>query len=775
MENYSLPAIALRGMTVLPGAVVQFEISKKRTVKAIEKAMATDGLVFLIAQRNLKIDEPEKGDLYETGTIAKVGQVVKLKTGDFRVLVEGVQRARLKELTTDDGMFVALVDETDNKRPGLDDKLSNAMILGLREVIKAYGEVNPDISREIISKWRRIKRAESLLDKMMAEYPMDYTLKQEFLEIDDYEQIYMKLVKKMLEDIESYNIKNELTQRVKEKLESNQREYVLREQYNIISEELNGKDANYIDEYMARLEELNASEEIKAEIRKSIKKINNLSGSSEKSVERRYVETLLSLPWNNMSKDNYDEKKAEKLLEKQHYGMDNVKERILESLAVRSLTDNSSDSSIICLVGPPGTGKTSIVRSVAEALDKKYVRVCLGGVRDEAEIRGHRRTYVGAMPGRIIAAMEKVGVNNPVMLLDEIDKVSNDYRSDTASALLEVLDSEQNEHFVDHYVELPVDLSNVLFIATANDLSQISRPLLDRMEIIEVDSYTRSEKLHIAKGHLIPKQLKKNGISKNYLKFTDKAVYKIIDEYTREAGVRELERCIGRICRKVVKSLYENGALRQTDKPVCVNDRNVAKYFDRPGRRSDKINSRDEIGIVRGLAWTIAGGDTLETEVNTMAGKGELILTGNMGDVMKESARIALTYVRSIVSDKKYNVLPEFFSENDIHIHIPEGAVSKDGPSAGVTMATAIASAVTGIKVRRDIAMTGEITIRGRVLAIGGLKEKLIAAKAAGVKKVLVPEENRDTAGQLSNEVTDGLELVFVQNMEQVLEEAFVK
>jgi ATP-dependent Lon protease len=594
--------------------------------------------------------------------------------------------------------------------------------------------------------------------------------------MNNIEEIYENAARMLMEDTNVSRIREELSNRVKQKVDKNQKDYILREQLKVLHEELDGEDSeSETDEFYAAVSKLKASDEVKDKLNKEIKRYATLSqGSSEASVERGYIETLLELPWDMVSEDNNSIDDAEKVLNQDHYGMSKVKERILESLAVRSITQKG-DAPIICLVGPPGTGKTSIARSVARALNKKYVRICLGGVRDEAEIRGHRKTYIGAMPGRIIAGLKTAGVKNPLMLLDEIDKISSDYKGDTASALLEVLDSEQNAHFTDHYVELPTDLSQVLFIATANDLSEVSRPLLDRMEIIEVSSYTKNEKEHIAKEHLVLKQIEKNGLTPKLIKFSPKALRAIIDGYTREAGVRNLERMIAQVCRKAVRQLYVNGELPVDAKPVKITDKNLSDYLGKVKYQPESINKKNDVGIVRGLAWTSVGGDTLEIEVSTMPGKGDLLLTGQMGEVMQESARIALTYVRSVVCNKKYHVKDDYFDSHNVHLHIPEGAVPKDGPSAGVTMATAVLSAITGIPVYADVAMTGEITLRGRVLAIGGLKEKLLAAKSAGIKKVLVPDKNKADVEEFEEEITDGLDIVYVGDMSQVLENALVQ
>lgn len=769
MKKMVLPTIALRGMTVLPDMVIHFDINRKKSIHAVEKAMQTNETIFLLTQKDIDTANPVQDDLYSVGTVAKVKELIKLPKGIVRVLVAGKYKGMVNTVSESDGMLISDI-VTDRDWFLAPDNLTQiAMIRSLNELICRYAAVNQRFSKDILKEWLIAKNLQEKVKKILADYPVDYTVKQKFLEMSDVNEIYEQLARMFIEDINIFDIKKELEDGIKEKVEKNQKEYYLREQLKYINEELDGTDgSSEIDEYMEKLESLNAADEIKEQIEKEIRRYKVLSqGSSEANVERGYIETLLSLPWENSSHDSDDIENAAKILDENHYGMKKVKERILETLAVRKVS-HDADAPIICLVGPPGTGKTSIARSVAQSLNKEYVRICLGGVKDEAEIRGHRRTYVGAMPGRIIDGLRKAKVKNPLMLLDEIDKVSNDYRSDTSSALLEVLDGEQNSHFVDHYIDMPVDLSEILFIATANDLSEVSRPLLDRMEIIEVSSYTKNEKLHIAKEHLVAKQLKKNGLTKKSVRFTDKALAKIIDGYTMEAGVRELERMIAAVLRKVVRKNYTVGGVN-IEKQIVITDKNLSEYLGKVKFIKEKASRKNEVGIVRGLAWTAAGGDTLEIEVNVLGGKPELILTGNMGDVMRESAQIALSYVRSVVRKN------QIFEENAIHIHIPEGAVPKDGPSAGITMATAIYSAVTGKPVDASTAMTGEVTLRGRVMPIGGLKEKLLAAKTAGLKRVLVPLENKSDVEELEEEIVQGLEIVYVSDMKEVLKLAIVK
>lgn len=699
----------------------------------------------------------------------------------MRIQVEGLNKAHAVEITDSGNCLMAAADIEEMFINKPDEVTNRAIILGMRELIKQYGAVNSRSSKEMLKYWLELDDARELLLKICADFPMDYTDRQALLEMDDIIEIYEYIAGMFIELTNAYKIKEELAIKVKEKVDKNQKEYIIREQLNVLNQELGEDQYSESEELDKQIEELDAGDDIKAKLHKEVKRLKSLSkGSSEVNVERTYIENCLALPWNKKSQDNNDIINARAVLDADHYGMKDVKDRIIEYLAVRNIT-SVSDAPILCLVGPPGTGKTSIARSVAAALNKKYIRVCLGGVRDEAEIRGHRKTYVGAMPGRIIEGLKQAKTSNPLMLLDEIDKISNDYRSDTASALLEVLDGEQNQHFVDHYIELPVDLSDVLFIATANDLSTVSRPLLDRMEIIEVQGYTLNEKMHIAKEHLVKKQIAKNGLMTSMLKISDGALKRIIYAYTKEAGVRELERQIAKICRKAVTRLYEEGVYtpdgsRNTEVKKCirVTDKNLFEYLGKEKYRPDKANKHPEVGVVRGLAWTSVGGETLEIEVNVMAGSSELKLTGNMGDVMKESAMIAYSLVRSLTMNGKYKVDSEFYDKHNIHLHIPEGAVPKDGPSAGITMTTAMLSAVTQIPVRADVAMTGEVTLRGRVLPIGGLKEKLLAARMAGMKVVLVPEENRSDVEELDEEITQGVAIKYVENIKQVLKEALV-
>lgn len=763
-----MPTVALRGMTILPGMVQHFDVSRKKSIAAVEKAMLGDQKLFLVSQKRPEIPEPELDDLYQIGTVAVVKQLVKLPSKSVRVLVEGLDKAELLCFDTEEPYLMGEISLLGEEEEDTEPLAREAMLRILKDKLEEYGTVNQRVAKEILPSLLLISDLKEMLKQIPVQMPWDYTVCQAILECTTMSGKYEAVLQTLMTEMEVYRIKKEFQEKVKADIDQNQKEYILREQMKIIRQEL-GEDnpLSDADEYQKKTEELKADKEVKEKLLKEIGRFRTMSaGSQEANVLRTYIETLLELPWKKVSKDNEDIRHAEKILNEDHYGLEKVKERILEYLAVRSLTKKGT-SPIICLVGPPGTGKTSIARSVAKALNKKYVRISLGGVRDEAEIRGHRKTYVGAMPGRLVDGLRQAGVANPLMLLDEIDKVSSDYKGDTSSALLEVLDGEQNVKFRDHYVEVPVDLSHVLFIATANTTQTIPGPLLDRMELIEVNSYTENEKFHIAKDYLVGKQVERNGLTPQQIVFSDKCLEKIIHNYTREAGVRNLERRIGDVCRKAARKYLE-----KKQGPIRINEGNLEKYLGKERVSFEDANEEDEVGIVRGLAWTSVGGDTLQIEVNVMPGKGNLLMTGQMGDVMKESAQIALTFVRSICPD--YKVADDYFEKHDLHIHIPEGAVPKDGPSAGITMATAMLSAVTGQKVKAEVAMTGEITLRGRVLPIGGLKEKILAARMAHMKKVLVPDKNRPDMAELSREITKGLEIVYVKTMDEVIKEAFV-
>lgn len=764
----NMPAVALRGLTILPGMIAHFDISRERSLRAVEEAMEQDQKIYLVTQRNVDSEDPTQEDLYQMGIVADIKQVVRLQNDVVRILVDGISRAALLGFTGNEKYLEAEICYCDSNADSLPEDLREAMLLGVREAFHRYAAVVGKISKELIRQIDQYEDLEKLIDYVTNNLPVSYELKQQVLEAEDINDRYQVIVSLLLSQVEVISIKNELQKKVKVRVDKHQKEYVLREQLGVIREELGENADSEADEYEKKLSELDAPDYVKEKTKKEIKRFRNMSSSSsESTVERGYIETVLELPWNKMFVDNKDLDHAAQVLDDDHYGLKDVKERILEFLAVRNLT-SKGESPIICLVGPPGTGKTSIARSIASALEKKYVRISLGGVRDEAEIRGHRKTYIGAMPGRIVNGLRQAGVSNPLMLLDEIDKVSSDYKGDTSAALLEVLDSEQNCRFRDHYIEMPVDLSEVLFIATANEVSGIPKPLLDRMELIEVSSYTENEKFHIAKEHLVEKQKSKNGIKKEQLTITDSALKDIIRLYTREAGVRSLERTIGKLCRKAAREIFKD-----SEAAVKVTKTNLKTYLGNPKYSPEKKNDHAEVGIVRGLAWTSVGGVTLEVEVNVLPGKGELVLTGKLGDVMKESAQAALSYVRSI--SEGYGIDAEFYTKHDIHIHIPEGAVPKDGPSAGITMATAMLSAITDRAVRADVAMTGEITLRGRVLPIGGLKEKLLAAKVIGIKTVCIPKDNEKDLEEISKEITDGMEIVPVERFSQVEKIAFVK
>jgi len=767
-KKITMPAVALRGLTILPGMVQHFDISREKSIRAIETAMMGYQKVYLVTQRHPEQETPAVADLYQMGTISQIKQLVKMPGGIIRVMVEGEKRAALLTLFEEGPYLEAEVEEAPMQEEQLTDTVKEAMSRIVKEKLEEFGNANPKAVKDFIGSLLVITDLEQLLTQTANEFPWDFAVKQEMLECDYWSHLYDRIVYYLMRELEILMIKRDYQGKVKEHIDKNQRDYILREELKVIREEL-GDDSGTedADGYMEQLEKLNADKETKEKIKKEIQRFKGMpGGSQEANVRRTYIETVLEMPWKKVSRDNQDIIHAKEILEEDHYGLEKVKDRVLEFLAVRALTKKGT-SPILCLVGPPGTGKTSIARSVARALGKKYVRISLGGIHDEAEIRGHRKTYVGAMPGRIADAMRQAGVANPLMLLDEIDKVSADYRGDVSSALLEVLDGEQNVKFRDHYLEIPLDLSGVLFIATANDASTIPRPLLDRMEVIEVSSYTENEKFHIAKKYLVPKQLERNGLTEGMLSFSDKALEKIIHNYTREAGVRNLERRIGEICRKAAREFLE-----KKKKTVHITEGNLQKYLGKEKITFENANEEDEVGIVRGLAWTSVGGDTLQIEVNVMPGDGKLQMTGQMGDVMKESAQIALTYVRSVAD--RYGVESRYFKEHDLHLHIPEGAVPKDGPSAGITMATAMLSAVTGKKVCASVAMTGEITLRGRVLPIGGLKEKTLAARMAHMKKVLVPDKNRPDMAEISKEITKGMEIVFVKTMDDVVREVFV-
>ena len=764
----NIPMVALRGMTIMPEMVVHFDVSRAYSIQAIQQVMqGEEQQVFLVAQRVLNIEDPDLKDVFEIGTIATIKQVIKLSKNMLRVLVTGEERARLISLEKEEGYLNAQVEVIEEPQAE-EEIVDNPRAKNIQELFLEYAMKNGKIPKDVITQVADEKTFLGLVNQIAANVPLDYLNLQDILEETDLNRRYEVLAFKIANEMEVMHLKEEIQGKVKERIDRHQKEFILREQLKVIREEL-GEDNMLSDaeEFETATKKLKASKEIKEKLMKEIHRFKSaMNSSAENGVIRTYIETMLEMPWDKMGKDNTDIAYAKQVLEDEHYGLEAVKERILEFLAVRSLT-KKGESPILCLVGPPGTGKTSIARSLSEALKKPYTRISLGGVRDEAEIRGHRKTYVGAMPGRIANALKMSGVKNPLILLDEIDKVSNDYKGDTFSALLEVLDSEQNVKFRDHYLEVPIDLSEVLFVTTANSLQTIPRPLLDRMEVIEISSYTENEKMHIATQHLLPKQLQKHGLTPEQLKISKGAIWKIARNYTKEAGVRQLERKIGDICRKSAREILETGK-----SSIRVTERNLEKYLGKEKYSYQMINETDEIGIVRGLAWTSVGGDTLQTEVNIMPGEGEILLTGQLGDVMKESARTGISYIRSV--GEKYKIPEDFFKKHDIHIHIPEGAVPKDGPSAGITMATAMISAITNTKVRADVAMTGEITLRGRVLPIGGLKEKLLAAKSAGVKTVLVPEKNMRDVEEISSEITRGLEIIPVSYMDEVLKTALI-
>ncbi len=773
LREDTLPAVTLRGLTILPGMVIHFDLSRDASISSVEQAMLGDQRLLVVSQKDPGKENPGMEDIYDVGTVTLIRQVSKLPEHILRVLVEGVSRARIHGLSQTANGIVTQVSYERDDRADIDEVSAEAMTRTVKEALEAYGACFPKVGKAVQDQIEEGMELGKLLDSITINMPLPVADKQKILSAISVRERFSILTEILTREVEVIRIKSDLAKNIRQRIDKNQRDYILREQMQYIKEELgeNNTDSD-VEQFLAEAEKLKAKPEVKEKIRKEIRRYKNVAGSgSESAVERAYIETLLELPWDKASRDSRDLEGAEKILNEQHYGLEKVKERMLEFLAVRMLTGNAG-SQIICLVGPPGTGKTSVAKSVAEALKKKYVRICLGGVRDEAEIRGHRKTYVGAMPGRIVAAVKQAGVKNPLMLLDEIDKLGSDYKGDPASALLEVLDGEQNHAFRDHYVEIPIDLSEVLFIATANSRDGIPRPLLDRMEIIEVNSYTANEKFHIAREHLVKKAFRKNGIRKGEIAFSDEAIRDIVRFYTREAGVRGLERQIGAVCRKEARAIFDRRKQQLTEEVNITPDK-LEHYLGKPKYRQDKINEKPEVGIVRGLAWTSVGGDTLQIEVNVMPGEGKIDLTGQMGDVMKESARTALSYVRSVSG--KYKVAENFYKKKDFHIHIPEGAVPKDGPSAGITMATALLSAVTHMPVRADLAMTGEVTLRGRVLPIGGLKEKVLAAKMAEVKTVLVPKENEKDIEEIPEEIKEGLEILFVETMEEVADLALLK
>ncbi len=773
LREDTLPAVTLRGLTILPGMVIHFDLSRDASISSVEQAMLGDQRLLVVSQKDPGKENPGMEDIYDVGTVTLIRQVSKLPEHILRVLVEGVSRARIHGFSQTANGIVTQVSYERDDRADIDEVSAEAMTRTVKEALEAYGACFPKVGKAVQDQIEEGMELGKILDSITINMPLPVADKQKILSAISVRERFSILTEILTREVEVIRIKSDLAKNIRQRIDKNQRDYILREQMQYIKEELgeNNTDSD-VEQFLAEAEKLKAKPEVKGKIRKEIRRYKNVAGSgSESAVERAYIETLLELPWDKASRDSRDLEGAEKILNEQHYGLEKVKERMLEFLAVRMLTGNAG-SQIICLVGPPGTGKTSVAKSVAEALKKKYVRICLGGVRDEAEIRGHRKTYVGAMPGRIVAAVKQAGVKNPLMLLDEIDKLGSDYKGDPASALLEVLDGEQNHAFRDHYVEIPIDLSEVLFIATANSRDGIPRPLLDRMEIIEVNSYTANEKFHIAREHLVKKAFRKNGIRKGEIAFSDEAIRDIVRFYTREAGVRGLERQIGAVCRKEARAIFDRRKQKLTEEVNITPDK-LEHYLGKPKYRQDKINEKPEVGIVRGLAWTSVGGDTLQIEVNVMPGEGKIDLTGQMGDVMKESARTALSYVRSVSG--KYKVAENFYKKKDFHIHIPEGAVPKDGPSAGITMATALLSAVTHMPVRADLAMTGEVTLRGRVLPIGGLKEKVLAAKMAEVKTVLVPKENEKDIEEIPEEIKEGQEILFVETMEEVADLALLK
>lgn len=768
----TLPLIPLRGLAIFPYTILNFDIGRESSLKALDEAMLGDELIFLTSQKEAEIDEPTEEDFYHVGTICKVKQMIKLPGDTVRVLVEGISRGTIEEINQDKGYFEAVIDEiVYNEDEIVNDMEVEALIRNVLESFEEYINIGNRVSPEILVSLEEIENPDRFVDTIASNIYLKPEQKQQILEEFDIAKRLELLYSILLEEIDILKIEKKITLRVKKQMNKVQKEYYLREQLKAIQKELGEEEdiSSESQEYREKLKKIKAPKETKAKIQKEIDKFSRISPASpDISVSRNYLDTIFSLPWNKETKDKLDIKKAKEVLDKEHYGMEKVKERILEFLAVRSLS-KSLKGPIICLVGPPGVGKTSIAKSIAASLNRKFVRISLGGVRDEAEIRGHRRTYVGAIPGRIINGVKESGTKNPVFLLDEIDKMASDYKGDISSAMLEVLDPEQNKNFVDHYLEIPFDLSKILFVTTANSLSTIPGPLLDRMEIIELSGYIEEEKLNIAQKYLLVKQIEENGLKEDFVKIDDETMRDIISYYTREAGVRTLERTIGKICRKIAKKYVEDPTLTE----VVVKKEDLEEYLGKDKYTFDLAGIKPEIGMVTGLAWTAVGGVTLNVEVNVLKGKGQVVLTGQLGDVMKESAQTAISYIRSI-SDR-FDIPDNFYQTKDIHIHIPEGATPKDGPSAGVTMATAVISALTKIPVRCDVAMTGEITLRGRVLPVGGIKEKLLAAHRAGIKKVLLPEECKAQLDEIPQNVKDQMEFVLVKHLDEVLEHALVK
>ncbi|WMT82798.1 Lon protease 1 [Terrisporobacter mayombei] len=770
--DHELPLIPLRGLAIFPYMILNFDIGREMSLKALDQAMLEDELVFLTSQIEAEIDDPTTEDFYHVGTICKVKQVIKLPGDTVRVLVEGVSRGKVKEIDEEDGYFKAIVEEIiyDQENAEIDIEVE-AFVRNVFDAFEEYINIGNRVSPEILVSLGEIENVDRFIDTIASNIYLKSEQKQEILEEFDIVKRLELLYKILLEEIDILKIEKKITLRVKKQMNKVQKEYYLREQLKAIQKEL-GEDEDLtseVEEYKEKLKKIKAPKETKEKIEKEINKFSRTSPQSpDSSVSRTYLDAIFSLPWNKETRDKLDLKNAREILDEQHYGLEKVKDRILEYLAIRKLS-KSLKGPIVCLVGPPGVGKTSIAKSIAEALGKKFVRISLGGVRDEAEIRGHRRTYVGSIPGRIINGIKEAQTKNPVFLLDEIDKMAADYKGDPSSAMLEVLDPEQNKTFVDHYLEVPFDLSKILFVTTANSLSTIPGPLLDRMEIIEVSGYIEEEKLNIAQKYLLPKQIKENGLKEGFVTIEEPAMRDIINYYTREAGVRTLERTIGKVCRKVAKKFVEDPSLES----VLVTSKDLEEYLGRDKYLYDLAGTKPEIGIVTGLAWTSVGGVTLPVEVNVLKGKGQVVLTGSLGDVMKESARTGISYIRSIAD--KFDIDQDFYKTEDIHIHCPEGATPKDGPSAGITMATAVISALTKIPVRCDVAMTGEITLRGRVMVVGGVKEKVLAAHRAGIKKVLIPRECDAQLDEVPENVKEKLEIVLVDHMDQVLEHALVK